>query len=68
MSMAIKKTHSVVVVRSSGRKRVKVHASATAWVVKGTEVYYKDTGARVGAPGRGRIELETLRELPPEDE
>lgn len=62
--MAIKKTHSVMVVRADGRKRVRVHATANTWVVKGTECYYRDTGARVGAPGRARIELETLRELP----
>lgn len=59
----MKKTHSVIAVRSTGRKRVRVHASATAWVVTGQECYYKDTGARIGAPGRGRIELDTLREL-----
>lgn len=63
--MAIKKTHSVIVVRSNGRQRVRVHATANSWVVSGTECYYKDTGVRVGAPGRARIELDTLTELPP---
>lgn len=66
--MATKKTHSVVAVRSTGRKRVRVHETLTAWVVSGTECYRKDTGARVGAPGRARIELDTLRELPPDAE
>ena len=66
--MAIKKTHSVVVVRSNGRKLVRVHSTLTTWVVSGTEFYFKDTGARVGAPGRARIELDTLRELAPDAE
>lgn len=64
--MAVKKTHSVMVVRGTGRKRVRVHATLTTWVVSGTECYYKDTGSRVGAPGRARIELDTLKELPPD--
>lgn len=64
--MAAKKTHSVIVVRGTGRKRVRVHATANSWVVNGTECYYKDTGTRVGAPGRARIELDTLMELPKE--
>ena len=63
--MAVIKTHTAVVIRKDGRHRVRVHQSATAWVVKGTECYYKDTGARVGAPGRGRIELDTIREIEP---
>ena len=65
--MATKKTHSVIAVRGTGRKRVRVHATAPAWVVSGTEFYYKSTGERVGAPGRARIELDTLIELPKED-
>lgn len=64
--MAIQKTHSVIVVRSTCRKRVRVHSTGTTWVVKANECYYKDTGARVGAPGRARIELDTLTELPKE--
>ena len=64
--MATKKTHSVIAVRADGRKRVRVHATPITWVVKGTECYYKDTGERVGAPGRARIDLSTLEELPEE--
>lgn len=63
--MATKKTHTAIVVRRDGRHRVKVHQAATTWVVSGQEFYYRDTGARVGAPGRGRLELDSIREIAP---
>lgn len=63
--MAVKKTHTAIVVRRDGRKRVKVHQSATTWVVNGQECYYRDTGTRVGAPGRGRIELDSIQPIEP---
>lgn len=63
--MATQKTHTAIVVRRDGRHRVKVHQTATTWVVSGQEFYYRDTGTRVGAPGRGRIELDSIREISP---
>lgn len=63
--MATKKTHTAIVIRKDGPHKVRVHQTATTWVVSGQEFYYRDSGARVGAPGRGRIELDSIREIVP---
>ncbi|AEY69627.1 hypothetical protein PEp14_00038 [Erwinia phage PEp14] len=63
--MAAIKTHTGIVVRASGRKRVQLHQSATAWIARSNEYYYRDTGARVGGYGRGHIELDSIRPIAP---
>jgi len=55
------KTHTGTVITSSGEKHVKLHQSATTWVVSGKEYYYKETGRRGGAGGtRARLLLDSI--------
>lgn len=63
--MAALKTHTGVTIGRDGRKTVKLHMGATVWIVSQREFYFRDTGARVGAPGRGRLELDSIREIVP---
>lgn len=58
--MAVK-THTGTVITRTGAKRVKLHESATSWVVNGKEYYYKESGRRGGAGGtRARLMLESI--------
>lgn len=61
--MASKKTHTGIVIRKDGRKRVQLHQTATVWIAKANEFYYRESGIRVGAPGRGRLELDSIRPI-----
>ncbi|AHF77952.1 Phage protein [Sodalis praecaptivus] len=56
------KTHSGIVTDGAGDRLVKLHATATCWVVKQTECYYRDSGARVGGKG-ARLYLGSIKEL-----
>lgn len=55
-----RKTHTGTIVRKNGPVTVKLHETATAWSCKGNENYDKNTGYRIGSPGRARLLLETL--------
>lgn len=58
------KTHTGIVITKDGKKRMKLHESATAWVVKGSEYYDKKTGVRGGASfGKRHLLLDTLRPI-----
>lgn len=61
--MAKPKTHTGIVVRADGEKRVKLHMSATAWVATPKEFYYRDTGQRCGGHGRARLLLDTIKPI-----
>lgn len=62
--MAVTKTHTGVVVRATGEKRVKLHMAATVWVVKSGEQYDRITGRRSGyGGGRAHLKLETLKPI-----
>ncbi len=62
--MAVIKTHTGVVVRATGEKRVKLHMSATVWVVKAGEQYDRVTGRRSGyGGGRAHLKLDTLKPI-----
>lgn len=63
--MAAKNTHTGIVVRASGRQRVQLRQTATVWIARSNEYYYRDTGARVGGHGRGCIELASIRPIEP---
>lgn len=61
--MAVK-THSGTVITRDGEKRVKLHQSATTWVVSGKEYYYKETGRRGGIAGtRARLLLDSIKPI-----
>lgn len=58
------KTHTGTVITRTGKRRVKLHQSATSWVVSGKEYYYKGTGLRGGAGGtRARLLLDSIAPL-----
>lgn len=55
------KTHTGTVITRDGEKCVKLHQSATTWVVSGKEYYYKEAGRRGGIAGtRARLLLESV--------
>ena len=55
------KTHTGMLITNTGKKQVKLHQSATTWVVSGKEYYYKETGRRGGAGGtRARLLLDSI--------
>lgn len=55
------KTHTGTVITNTGKKQVRLHQSATTWVVSGKEYYYKETGRRGGAGGtRARLLLDSI--------
>lgn len=58
--MAVK-THTGTVITNTRQKQVRLHQSATTWVVSGKEYYYKETGRRGGAGGtRARLLLDSI--------
>lgn len=68
------KTHTGTVITNTGQKQVRLHQSATTWVVSGKEYYYKETGRRGGAGGtRARLLLDSIApilvdQIPKDDE
>lgn len=55
------KTHTGTLITKTGKKQVRLHQSATTWVVSGKEYYYKETGRRGGAGGtRARLLLDSI--------
>jgi hypothetical protein len=42
---------------------VRLHETATVWSANGNENYDKKTGLRIGAPGRCRLLLETIKPI-----
>lgn len=64
--MSVIKTHSGNVITRAGVKRVRLHQSATAWVVGPKEYYYKESGLRGGVcSGRGRLVLNSITPIAP---
>ncbi|NUL35098.1 hypothetical protein [Kosakonia sacchari] len=62
--MKTEKTHTAVVITTKGRKRKKVHETATSWVVSRREAYDKRTGRRWGGILTNRcLLLETIRPI-----
>lgn len=57
------KTHTAIVVRNDGQKRVKIHMTATTWAVSSKEFYCRDTGQRCGGHGRARLLLDTIKPI-----
>lgn len=58
------KTHTGTVITNTGQKQVRLHQSATTWVVSGKEYYYKETGRRGGAGGtRARLLLDSIEPI-----
>ncbi|WP_422731388.1 hypothetical protein [Pantoea agglomerans] len=58
------KTHTGIVITRNGEKRVKLHQSATSWVVSGKEYYYRETGRRGGIAGtRARLVLDSIKPI-----
>lgn len=54
------KTHTATVITAKGEKTVEIRETATVWSARGNENYDKNTGLRVGSPGRCRLLLETI--------
>lgn len=65
--MMTEKTHIGMVITNTGEKQVRLHQSATTWVVSGKEYYYKETGRRGGAGGgtRARLLLDSIAPIYP---
>lgn len=57
------KTHTGIVVRVDGEKRVKLHMTATTWVATPKEYDYRDSGQRGGGHGRARLLLDTIKPI-----
>ena len=57
------KTHTGTVIRARGELVVRLHETATVWSANGNENYDKKTGLRIGAPGRCRLLLETIKPI-----
>ena len=58
------KTHMITLVSEKGRKRVKVHETATSWVVGVNEGYCKQTGRRNACPtSYRRLLIDTVTEI-----
>lgn len=62
-SERLQKTHTATVIYSGGEKTVRIRETATVWTVSSKENYDKQTGGRIGAPGRRRILLDSIRPI-----
>lgn len=54
------KTHTATVITAKGEKTVKIREMATVWSAGSKDNYDKQTGQRVGAPGRCRLILDSI--------
>jgi hypothetical protein len=62
--MAKTKTHTGVVVRSTGKYQVKLSMTPTTWAVSSHEYYYRETGVRGGGMGgRARLLLDSIKPI-----
>ncbi|EHD22093.1 MULTISPECIES: hypothetical protein [Brenneria] len=61
--MKARKTHTGTVIRNAGRRQVRLSETATGWIAGPNEVYYKNTGARIGSPGRSRLLLDSIQQI-----
>jgi len=57
------KTHTGLVVREAGQKRVQLRMTATTWVAGPKEYYYRDTGQRGGGPVKSKLLLDTIKPI-----
>lgn len=59
----VRKTHTGVVIKSTGQQTVRLRETATTWTAGSKENYDKFTGHRIGTRGRCRLLLETIKPI-----